>query len=103
MYAVVETGGKQYRVQEGDSLVVERLDAPADGEVALERVLLVADGETCKVGTPVVDGARVVARVEKHLRGPKVTVFTYKAKKNQHRKLGHRQELTRLRIEKIEG
>ena len=103
MYAVVETGGKQYRVQEGDRLLVERLDAPADGEVTLDRVLLISDGETCRVGTPVVDGARVVARVEKHLRGRKITVFTDKPKKNYRRKMGHRQELTRIRIEKIEG
>lgn len=103
MYAVVETGGKQYRVAEGDRLLVERLDAPADGEVCLDRVLLVANGESYRVGTPVVEGARVLARVEKHLRGRKVTVFTYKPKKNYHRKQGHRQELTRIRIEKIEG
>jgi len=103
VYAVVETGGKQYRVQEGDRLLVERLDAPADSEVSLDRVLLVSDGGNCRVGTPVVEGARVVARVEKHLRGRKVTVFKYKPKENYHRKKGHRQELTLIRIEKIEG
>jgi len=103
MYAVIATGGKQYRVAEGDILDVEKLDAPARETVELTEVLLVRkDGQT-KVGAPYVDGAKVVATVLQHGKDRKIVVFKYKPKKNYRRKQGHRQPFTRLRIEKIEA
>ncbi len=102
MYAVVRTGGKQYRVQEGDLLEVELLDAPPGAAVTLDDVLLVVDGERAHVGRPRVEGATVTARVVRHFRGPKIVVFKYKRRKNYRRKQGHRQELTLLRIEGIQ-
>ena len=98
MYAVVKTGGKQYRVQEGDVLFVEKLDAEVDSTVELNEVLAVG-GETLKVGTPVVEGAKVVAQG----KAKKVIVFKYKRKKDYRRKNGHRQPYTKLVIEKIEA
>ncbi len=103
MYAVIETGGKQYRVQEGDILDVEKLPVEVDGSVELGRVLLVADGQQVRVGTPTVPGARVLARVVKQDRRRKILVFKYKPKVNYRRRYGHRQPYTRLRIEKIEA
>lgn len=102
MYAVIETGGKQYRVDEGVTVRVERLAAEPGASVALDRVLLVGNGAQARVGTPLVKGARVTATVLSHGRGRKVTVFKYKSKAHYRRKRGHRQEYTRLRIEKIE-
>lgn len=102
MYAIVETGGKQYRVREGDEIRVERLPAPEDGEVALERVLAVGEGASVQVGAPFVEGARVVAQVLGEGRGRKVRVFKYKPKVNYRRRQGHRQAFTRLRVLRIE-
>lgn len=101
MYAVVESGGKQYRVEEGTTLRVERLDAEPGGAVTLDRVLLVSDGQTMTVGAPVVAGASVQARVLSHGRGAKIIVFKYRPKAHYRRKQGHRQNFTALRIEKI--
>ncbi len=103
MYAIFETGGKQYKVQEGDTLFVEKLPAPEGETVQFDKVLLVKDGDEVKVGTPVVDGASVQATVDEHGRGKKLTVFKYKPKKNYHRKQGHRQPYTKIKIEKIEA
>jgi len=103
VYAVIESGGKQYRVEEGTLLQVERLDAPPGSEVTLDRVLLVADGPTVKVGAPVVAGAAVRATVLGHGRGKKIIVLKYKAKAHYRRKQGHRQGFTRLRVDKITG
>lgn len=103
MYAVVSTGGKQYRVQEGDVLFVEKLNAEVDSTVELTEVLAVSNGETLKVGTPVVEGAKVVAKVVAQGKAKKVTVFKYKAKKDYRRKNGHRQPYTKLVVEKIEA
>lgn len=103
MYAIVETGGKQYRVAEGDTIFVEKLEAANGNQVTLDKVLLVSDGENTKVGTPTVDGAKVVAKVEKHGKSKKIIVFKYKPKKNYRRKAGHRQPFTQLTIEKIEA
>lgn len=103
MYAVVSTGGKQYRVQEGDVLFVEKLNAEVDSTVELTEVLAVSNGETLKVGTPVVEGAKVVAKVVAQGKSKKVTVFKYKAKKDYRRKNGHRQPYTKLVVEKIEA
>jgi large subunit ribosomal protein L21 len=103
MYAVVETGGKQYRVSEGDVIDVERLSAAPGQRVTFERVLaLVRDGDL-QAGTPTVEGARVGAVVVAQRRGRKILVFKYKAKVNYRKRSGHRQELTRLRIERIAG
>jgi large subunit ribosomal protein L21 len=102
MYAIVETGGKQYRVKPGDTIAVERV-AGEPGEVLdLGRVLLVAgDGETARVGSPGVQGAVVRAEVVEHARGQKIVVFRYKSKVRYRRKTGHRQALTRVRITDI--
>ena len=102
MYAVVKTGGKQYRVQEGDVVFVEKLDAEVDSTVELNEVLAVG-GETLKVGTPGVEGAKVVAKVVAQGKAKKVLVFKYKRKKDYRRKNGHRQPYTKIQIEKIEA
>ena len=102
MYAILETGGKQYRVQEQSVLNVETLPAAPGERVALERVLMVADDSGVRVGTPVVEDAKVICRVLAHDRGPRVRVFKYKAKENYRRLRGHRQGMTRLLVERIE-
>lgn len=101
MYAIIETGGKQYRVAEGDVLYVERLPEQPDETVTFDRVLAVGSGKDLKVGAPVVEGSQVVARVIEHGRGKKLRIFTYKSKKNVRRRLGHRQAYTKVRIETI--
>ena len=101
MYAVIESGGKQYRVEEGATLQVEALDAEPGTAVTLDRVLLVADGENVTVGAPVVKGASVQATVVRHGRGKKVIVMKYRAKSRYRRKTGHRQHYTTLKIEDI--
>ena len=102
MYAILETGGKQYRVQPGDTINVERLPAEPGETLALGSVLLLAgDGERTRVGTPSVPGAVVQAEVLEHARGDKIIVFRYKSKVRYRRKTGHRQALTRLRITDI--
>ena len=102
-YAVIETGGKQYRVSEGDTITVERLGDEAGSEITIDRVLMIGGNGATKIGTPVVDGASVTATVDEHKRGEKIVVFKYKAKKRYRRKTGHRQELTRLTITGITG
>jgi large subunit ribosomal protein L21 len=102
MYAILETGGKQYRVQAGDTIHVERLSAEPGETLQLDSVLLLAgDGERARVGTPSVPGAVVQAEVLEHARGDKIIVFRYKSKVRYRRKTGHRQALTRLRITDI--
>ena len=103
MYAVIENGGKQYKVSVGDTIDVESLDANVDDVVELGRVLMVADGEDVRVGRPLLDGARVSATVVGQGRGKKVIVFKYRPKQRHRRKVGHRQPYTRLRIETIEA
>ena len=102
MYAIVETGGKQHLVREGDTLEVELLPAGEGETVTLDRVLAVELDGRLEVGKPFVDGARVTVKVVRHGRGPKIIVFKYKAKKNYRRKKGHRQPFTMVRVEKIE-
>ena len=102
MYAIVETGGKQYRVAEGDVITVERLAAQEGEEITLDRVLLVASEDGVKVGRPVVEGTKVKATVTGHGKHPKILVFKYKPKKNYRRRYGHRQPYTQLKITKIE-
>ncbi|GAC1408171.1 MAG: 50S ribosomal protein L21 [Chloroflexota bacterium] len=101
MFAIVATGGKQYKVAVGQTLDVERLDAPVGADVELERVLLVADGDQVRHGQPVVEGASVTAQVVRHDRGPKIIVFRYRSKSRYRRKTGHRQERTHLLIRSI--
>jgi large subunit ribosomal protein L21 len=101
MYAVVTTGGKQYRVEAGNELTIERLAADAGASVTFDRVLLVGDGDTVTVGTPTVDGATVSATVLGEALGPKLVVFKFKQKVKYRRTTGHRQHLTRVRIDEI--
>ncbi|MCD1258216.1 50S ribosomal protein L21 [Paenibacillus athensensis] len=103
MYAIIETGGKQYKVQEGDVLYIEKLNA-AEGEVvSFDRVLAVSKESGLVVGSPLVSGAAVSAKVEKHGKGEKIIVYKYKAKKNYHKKQGHRQPYTKVVVEKIQA
>ncbi len=103
MYAILETGGKQYKVQPGDVIEVERLDGEVGSRVELGRVLLMAGDGAPTIGAPVVDGARVVAEVVEQGKADKIIVFKYKNKTRYRRKTGHRQVLTRLRITDILG
>ena len=103
MYAVVETGGKQYRATPGEFVEVERLPVEVGQQVTLDRVLLIADGEQFTIGQPVVEGATVVATVVGQRRHRKVTWFHYVPKKRERKKRGHRQYYTRLRIETIQA
>ncbi len=100
-FAVIQTGGKQHRVEPGQTIEVEKLPAEEGQTVELTDVLLVSDDSGLRHGRPLVDGAKVVARVVKQARGPKIIVFKYKAKVRYRKKTGHRQSLTRLRIEDI--
>ena len=101
MQAVIVTGGKQYSVKEGDVVYIEKLDAEADATVTFDQVLAVVDGESSKVGTPVVAGAAVEAKVLKNGKGKKIKVFKYRPKKDSKSMRGHRQPYTKVQIEKI--
>ena len=101
MYAVFVTGGKQYRVSEGDFVFVEKLNVEAEEIVEFDNVLVVGKEDGVVVGTPAVEGAKVVAKVVKNGKGKKVTVFTYRPKKDSKRKMGHRQPYTKLEITAI--
>jgi large subunit ribosomal protein L21 len=103
MYAIIETGGKQYRVQEGDTLFVEKLEVNPGETVEFDKVLALSKEGQLSVGTPVVNGAKVSATVVENGKGPKVIVFKYKAKKDYRKKQGHRQPYTKIKIEKING
>ena len=103
MYAVIETGGKQLRVEEGQQIFVEKLDVEPEDEVVFDKVVLVSD-KTCKVGAPYVKGAKVTAVVEKQGKGKKIMIFKYKPKNgSSHRRQGHRQPYTQLTIKPIEA
>ena len=101
MYAVVTTGGKQYRVEAGSELVIERLAAEAGSSVTFDRVLMVGDGDSVTIGTPTVDGASVSATVLGEALGPKLIIFKFKQKATYRRTRGHRQHLMRVRIDEI--
>lgn len=101
MYAVIETGGKQYKVQEGDVLYIEKLNAEAESEVIFDKVVALGADDGIKVGAPYVDGAKVAAKVLKNGKAKKITVMTYKPKKNEKRKMGHRQPYTKVEIASI--
>ncbi len=100
-YAVIKTGGKQHRVSEGELLTVEKLDGGKGDSVAFDDVLMVAKEGDIRVGTPVVDGAKVVGEIVAQVKGPKIYVFHMKRRKGFHKKTGHRQQLTRMRIKEI--
>ncbi|HET9497652.1 MAG TPA: 50S ribosomal protein L21 [Candidatus Limnocylindria bacterium] len=101
MYAVVDNGGKQYRVEAGETLVIDRLDAEAGASVTFDRVLLIGDEDGVTVGTPTVAGASVHGTVVAHGRGPKIIVFRFRPKAHYRRRTGHRSELTQVRIDEI--
>ena len=101
MYAIIETGGKQYKVAAGDVVFIEKLDAEAESEVVFDKVIAVGGDDGIKVGAPYVDGAAVSAKVLKNGKGKKIYVMTYKPKKNEKRKLGHRQPYTKVEIAAI--
>ncbi|MBN1484331.1 MAG: 50S ribosomal protein L21 [Chloroflexia bacterium] len=103
MFAIIKTGGKQYKVGPGQTIEVERLPYDVGAEIDLEDVLLVSQEEDIQIGEPHVEGARVRVTVMAHVRGPKILAFRYKSKKRVRRRRGHRQELTRLRIDSIEA
>ncbi|WP_252176471.1 50S ribosomal protein L21 [Endozoicomonas sp. 4G] len=103
MYAVIKTGGKQYRVAEGETLKVEKLDVAAGENLDISDVLLIADGEEVKIGAPVVEGAKVTAEVVAHGRGPKIKIIKFKRRKHHRKQMGHRQWFTELKITSIAG
>jgi large subunit ribosomal protein L21 len=103
VYAIVKTGGQQFRVEENNIIEVNKLSSEEGEEIVLDEVLVVGSDKGVKVGTPHVPGAKVRARVLKQFKGPKINGFTYKPKKSTHRHWGHRQQLTRLSIIKIEA
>lgn len=101
MYAVIETGGKQYRVQEGDVITVEKLKVLAGESVTFDRVLMLSDGETVQVGAPILEAAKVFGTVVENGKGEKVIIFKYKSKKDYRKKQGHRQPYTMVKIESL--
>lgn len=103
MYAIIETGGKQYKVEKGDEIFVEKLDAEENKKVKIDKVIAVSDGKKFTAGQPYVDGASVEAKVIKNGKGKKINIFTYKPKKNIKRKMGHRQPYTKLEITAIKS
>lgn len=102
MYAIIETGGKQYRVQEGDIINVEKINAAEGQTVEVNKILAVVDENEALIGKPVVEGAKAVLKVLEHGKGKKILVFKYKPKKNYRKMQGHRQPYTRVIVEKIE-
>ena len=101
MHAIIETGGKQYKVAEGDVLFIEKLPQEAGDAIKFDKVLAILDGDKATFGTPVVEGAKVEATVVKNGKGKKVRVYKYKAKKGYHKRQGHRQPYTKVEIGKI--
>ena len=98
MYAVIKSGGKQYKVQEGDTIRVEKINVEEGGEISLDDVLMVADGDDISVGAPVVTGATVAATVTSHGRGEKIKVVKFRRRKHHRKQMGHRQAYTELKI-----
>ena len=103
MFAVIETGGKQYKVSEGDIVFIEKLSNEEGSEVVFENVKALSAEDGLKIGAPTVEGARVTGNVLKNCKGPKIYVFKYKSKKNEKKKIGHRQPYTKVQITRIEG
>lgn len=102
MYAVIETGGKQYKVEKGATINVEKIKAPIGQEVELNRVLLVCKDDDVVVGSPIIDSAKIIAQVIDQARGKKITIMKFKRRKHYKRKMGHRQDYTQLFIKTIE-
>ncbi|HEX2237895.1 MAG TPA: 50S ribosomal protein L21 [Gammaproteobacteria bacterium] len=103
MYAVIKTGGKQYRVAQGDVLRVEKLTADVGASVDFERVLMVADGDNISIGTPFIDGGKVTATIRSQGRGDKIKIIKFRRRKNYRRQMGHRQSYTEVEITGIHG
>ncbi len=103
MYAVVKTGGKQYRVQQGDTVMIEKISGDVGSEVSFEEVLMVSDGEDVRIGTPNLDDVTVSGRIVAQDRAKKIIVFKYKRRKRYRRKQGHRQAFTAVQIDTIEA
>ena len=103
MYAVIQTGGKQYKVMPGEEVRVEKMDGKVGDEVYFDDVLLVSQDDKVTVGSPVLENARVVAKITRHGRGPKIVVFKYKRRKGYRKKQGHRQDFTGVKITEIEA
>ncbi len=103
MYAVIKTGGKQYRVTEGETLKVEKLDAEAGSSIEIDEVLMIADGDKVQIGAPYVDGGKVVATIKSHGRGKKIEIIKFKRRKHYDKRTGHRQAFTELEITGISG
>jgi large subunit ribosomal protein L21 len=103
MYAVIATGGKQYRVTEGETLKVEKIAADEGAEIEIDQVLMVADGDNIQVGTPVLDKGKVTARVKAHGRGKKVEIIKFRRRKHHRKQMGHRQSYTEIEITKIKA
>lgn len=103
MYAVIQTGGKQYKIEPGEELSVEKLDGNVGDEVYFDKVLLVSEEDKVKVGRPVLENAKVVAKITRQARGPKIVVFKYKRRKGYRKKQGHRQNFTGLRVIEIKA
>lgn len=103
MFAIIETGGKQYKVAEGDIIFVEKLDVEEGASYTFDKVLALSKDDTFRSGAPYVEGASVTANVVKNGKGKKITVLRYKSKKNEKRKLGHRQPYTKVQIGQIVG
>jgi len=101
MYAVIKTGGKQYRVAAGDKLKVEKLVGDVGSDITIDQVLMVADGDNVTIGSPVLKGASVQAKVVSHGRGDKVMIFKFRRRKHYRKTQGHRQDFTEIQIEKI--
>jgi len=101
VYAIIESGGKQYRVEPGAIVALERIPGDVGSQVELDQVLLISDGNTVQVGKPTLSGAKVISEIVAQTRGEKIDVFKFKKRKKYRRKTGHRQELTRVRIAEI--
>ncbi len=103
MYAVIKTGGKQYRVSEGDTLKVETIEADEGATIEIDEVLMIADGDNIKIGTPLVDGGKVTATVKSHGRGKKIEIIKFRRRKHHDKRTGHRQNYTEIQITGIAG
>ena len=103
MYAVIKTGGKQYKVEQGQKIRVEKIDAESGASVELDKVLMIADGENVTIGTPYVDGGKVTATITEHGRGKKVRIIKFRRRKHHKKTQGHRQAYTDLEITGIAG
>lgn len=103
MYAVVKTGGKQYRVRQGDTVMIEKISGDIGSEISFDEVLMVSDGEDVRIGTPMLDGVTVSGRIVAQDRAKKIIVFKYKRRKRYRRKIGHRQSFTAVQIDTIEA